>query len=182
MSEEKREQIKMEIVKYKQDSRYILEKVKKAGLPIPDRDDNDDLHAEWSSIKKSYSGLSNVPSHKLGEFLDKFNSVLAYGFYCTAIADYEHVWAKNVRDFALAKMLLTVPSCKTVALQEAMVLDADTDGAYQELCKDYDSKYAGYKLMSALVNGYEKQAESISREITRRGNQNSLNGRNENIK
>ena len=130
------EQIRMDIDKM-DGIQSVLATLLKSGLPTPGKV-NSSIETEWESIKQQYGGLSNVPSHLLGEFLDKFCTVLGYAYYCLGIADYESMTTRTQKEFAFNELFLIQPTMSNRETQSAMV---HAEEFYQELTNKHLIEY-----------------------------------------
>jgi hypothetical protein len=161
-----RQQIEQEISNYTV-RETTMAKINKAGLPIPTKPEElaegINIFTEWEQMKKNYGGIANVPFPTLGEYLDKWTSVVAYARWVEAIADIDQATAREIRD-TIKKQLYTLQEGGR-ELREAMI-------HIEPLCREWEQKYTENLSMliavKALREGYEKRADAISREITRR--------------
>lgn len=144
-------------------------KIEKAGLPIPSKPEElakgMNIFTEWENMLKNYGGIANVPFSVLGEYLDKWTSVIAYARWVEAIADIDQATAREIRD-TIKKQLYVIQEGSR-ELREAMV---HTEPLYREWEQKYTESLSMMIAVKALREGYEKRAEAISREITRRLN------------
>ncbi len=176
LSDRSANDIRKEIENFNQ-TKSIVNIILKAGIPIPNKVDID-LEDEWGAVKNKYNGLSNIPSPLLGEYLDKFSTILGYAYYCQAIADYESMSLKTQKEFAKEKLFLIQPTMSNKDTQVALV---HNEPLYCELTEKYLIEYGKWRIITALVNSYERKTEAISREITRRGNEINFDNRSHNI-
>lgn len=161
-----REQIKHDLDEYAVRAE-TMNRLKKAGLPMPKAPnawEDEDIFAEWDNLKKTYGGVSNIPFNTLGDFLDKWSSIISYARWVEAIADMDLTTSREIRD-TIKKQLYTIQEGSR-ELRDASV---HTDPMYIEYEKKFVADSAMYTATRALREGYEYRANSISREITRRG-------------
>lgn len=137
-----------------------------------------DVESDWDEIRTKFGGISNVPYAMLGDYLDKFNSALGFAYYCLAIADTESIALKTRLDFVKDQLFLTMPTMSNKDTQYAMVL---SEPEVIKMTAEYTKEYGKWKILAAIVNSYERKAEAISREITRRGAEASLSNRASNV-
>ena len=144
-------------------------KIEKAGLPIPSKPEElaegIDIFSEWENMKKAYGGIANIPFTVLGDYLDKWTSIVAYARWVEAIADIDQATAREIRD-TIKKQLYTLQEGGR-ELREAMV---HTEPLYREWEQKYTESLSMMIAVKALREGYERRADAISREITRRMN------------
>lgn len=143
-----------------------MERIQKAGLPIPHRPnaDSNNLFTEWENIKKQYGGIGNIPHRELGDFLDRWIQMLSYARWVEAVADIDFTVTKETRD-TIKKQLYTIQEGGR-ELRDASVY---IDPLFLEWEKKYIEQYATYMAIKSLREGYEYRVHAISREITRRG-------------
>lgn len=155
----------MEVFKKTQD------KIRRAGLITPPKPQDAvqgiDLFTEWENMKKKYGGVANIPFKELGEFLDRWTAMIAYARWTEAIADIEQQSAREIRD-TVQKQLYTIQDGGR-EIRAAMVA---TEELYMKWESEYTEKIALFTAIKGLREGYEQRANAISREITRRGNDN----------
>ena len=146
-----------------------MAKVQKAGLPVPSKPtdlvEGVDIFTEWEQMKKNYGGIANVPFPALGDYLDRWTSVVAYARWVEATADIDQATAREVRD-TIKKQLYTLQEGGR-ELREAMV---HVEPLYREWEQKYTESLSMMIAVKALREGYERRADAISREITRRTN------------
>lgn len=145
-----------------------MAKLKKAGLPIPfrpvDAAEGVDLFTEWESLKKKHGGIANIPYAELGDFLDRWTQMLSYARWVEAVADIDQATAREIRD-TIKKQLYCIQEGGR-ELRDAAV---NTEPMYIEWEKRYIESLSVYLLSKALREGYEYRSNAISREISRRG-------------
>lgn len=145
----------------------------KAGLPIPSKPvanvEGADIFKEWDNLRKMYGGVANIPHDELGDFLDRWNSLIAYARWVEAVADIEQATARETRDTIKKQLYMNQDGGRE--LRDAAVT---TDPLYIEWETTYTINLARYIAVKALREGYEYRMASISREITRRGD--DING------
>jgi hypothetical protein len=163
-----RQQIEQEISNYTV-RETTMAKITKAGLPIPDKPkdlmDGTDIFSEWEQMKKNYGGIANIPFPALGDYLDRWTSMVAYARWVEAIADIDQATAREVRD-TIKKQLYTLQEGGR-ELREAKV---HIEPLYREWEQKYTESLSMMIAVKALREGYERRADAISREITRRMN------------
>jgi len=146
-----------------------MAKIKKAGLPVPpkpkDAVNGTNLFIEWENLRKTYGGVANIPAAELGDFLDRWASMLAYARWVEAIADIDRATAEEIRD-TIRKQLYTLQE-GTREMKDALVY---TEPLYIEWECKYTEALSMYIAAKALREGYEHRLYAVSREITRRGN------------
>ena len=156
-----------------------MAKVQKAGLPIPSKPvdlvEGVDIFTEWEKMKKNYGGIANIPFAVLGDYLDKWTSVVSYARWVEAVADIDQATAREIRDI-VKKQLYTLQEGGR-ELREAMV---HVEPLYREWEQKYTESLSMMIAVKALREGYERRADAISREITRRMNDVLDNRRNDN--
>jgi len=154
------------------ESREITKsKIVKAGLPIPpkpqDAINNVDIFTEWENVKKKYGGVANIPDHQLGDFLDRWSSMISYARWVEAVADIDQATSREIRD-TIKKQLYT--------LQEGGREIRDAKVYVNPMYTKWETKYTEnlsmYIAVKALREGYEYRVNAISREITRRSTDN----------
>lgn len=147
------------------------DKLKRAGLVIPPKPQDAvqgiDLFSEWENLKKKYGGVANIPYPELGEFLDRWTSMIAYARWTEAVADIDQQSAREIRD-TVQKQLYTIQDGGR-EIRAAMVA---TEPIYIKWENEFTEKVALYTAIRGLREGYEQRANAISREITRRGSDN----------
>lgn len=160
-----REQIQKEVDDYAVRAE-TMNKLKQAGLPIPKATafGDSDIFDEWDNLKKTYGGVSNIPFNTLGDFLDKWTGIISYARWVEAIADMDLTTSREIRD-TIKKQLYTIQDGGR-ELRDASV---HIDPMFVEYEKKFVADSAMYTATRALREGYEYRANSISREITRRG-------------
>lgn len=146
-----------------------MAKVQKAGLPVPSKPtdlvEGVDIFTEWEKMKKNYGGIANIPFPILGDYLDKWTSVVSYARWVEAVADIDQATAREIRDI-VKKQLYTLQEGGR-ELREAMV---HVEPLYREWEQKYTESLSMMIAVKALREGYERRADAISREITRRTN------------
>lgn len=144
-------------------------KIAKAGLPFPSKPtelaEGIDIFTEWEQMKKSYGGIANIPFPVLGDYLDKWTSIVAYARWVEAVADIDQATAREIRD-TIKKQLYTLQEGAR-ELREAKV---HIEPLYREWEQKYTESLSMMIAVKALREGYERRADAISREITRRMN------------
>ncbi len=145
-----------------------MAKLKKAGLPIPSRPadaaEGVDLFAEWESLKKKYGGIASIPYPELGDFLDRWTQMLSYARWVEAVADIDQCTAREIRD-TIKKQLY----CLQEGGRELKDAAVHMEPMYVEWEKRYVENLSTFILSEALREGYEYRSGAISREISRRG-------------
>ncbi|SNS21026.1 hypothetical protein SAMN05446037_100637 [Anaerovirgula multivorans] len=163
-----RRQIEGELNEYT-NSRVIISKVQKAGLPIPPKPvelaEGVNIFTEWEKVKKQHGGMANIPFHILGDFLDRWTSVLAYARWCEAITDIDQASAREIRD-TVKQQLYTLQD----GGREIRSAEVCTEPIYREWEKKYTESLTLMLATKALREGYEQRVFALSRELTRRGN------------
>lgn len=163
-----REQVEKEITNYAV-RELTMSKIKKAGLSIPpkpeDLADGVNLFNEWDNLKSSYGGIANIPFPILGDFLDKWTSLVSYARWVEAVADIDQATAREIRD--TIKKQLYVLQEGSRELREASV---HTEELYREWEQKYVENLSMLIAVKGLREGYEQRVDAISREITRRIN------------
>jgi hypothetical protein len=157
------EQIKQELENLKFLD-FTLSKIKKAGMCIPERpNDNQNLFKEWETLKRKHRSMSNIPFEELGEFLDRWTSLISYTRWVESVADLEQQSTKEVRD--MVKKQLYVNKDGNREMKDALV---HIDPIYKDIEKKYIEKLSLYTSIRGLREGYETRSNAISREISRR--------------
>lgn len=161
-----REQISEDISKL-EIMRKTQDKLKRAGLTIPPKPtecaEGVNIYSEWDNLKRRFGGVANIPFTELGDFLDRFSSLIAYARWTEAVADMDQQSAREIRD-TINKQLYTIQDGSR-ELRSAMVT---VDPLYVEWENNYIEKFALYTAVKGLREGYEGRANALSREITRR--------------
>jgi hypothetical protein len=157
-----------------------INRLKKSGLIFPRRvtvpreflDEQDNLIIP--------EDVSDIPTEELGRYLSIFTSLASYYDSIVACADIDFTTAARVKDFIEAESLLRYSEKKkskeyssVTELKAARQLDEQVIKAQDW----YDAQDAMFKLSKALLSGIERILFLLSREITRRGNQGSYEGR-----
>jgi hypothetical protein len=157
------EQIKKEIESFRVFD-VSLCKIKTAGMIIPEKPvDSLNLFKEWETLKRKHGSVGNIPFEELGDFLDKWTSLISYTRWVEAVADVEQQSAKEVRD--TVKKQLYVEKDGNREMKDALV---HVDPIFVNLEKEYTEKLALYISIRGLREGYETRSNAISREISRR--------------
>ncbi len=145
-----------------------MAKIKKANLPIPSRPvdvaEGVDIFIEWEKLKKKYGGMANMPYPELGEFLDRWTQLLAYARWVEAVADIDQISAKEIRDTIKKQLYVLEEGGRE--LKDAVT---NTEPLFIEWQRKYIESISTYLLAKALREGYEYRCNAISREISRRG-------------
>ena len=145
-----RQQIEQEITNYTV-RETTMAKITKAGLPIPDKPkdliDGVDIFFEWEQMKKSYGGIANIPFPALGDYLDRWTSMVAYARWVEAIADIDQATAREVRD-TIKKQLYTLQEGGR-ELREAMV-------HIEPLYREWEQKYTESLSMMIAVKALRR--------------------------
>lgn len=150
----------------------VLERIKRAGLPIPQKPTEPEVMSEeWDRMNQQHGGLSSIPFHELGNFLGKWEALAAYARYVEAVADLERTALKERKDHV--KSRLYVLSEGTREIRYAL---CQSDPLYVDLQHRYEFADATFTVARSLREGYEGKVSAISREITRRGNEASGTG------
>lgn len=145
----------------------VINSIKNAGLIVPPRPEySEDLFNEWEEMKKKYGGIGNIPFQVLGEYLDKWNSLIAYALWVEAAADIERATAREIRD-TIKNQLYTLQD----GGRELRAASVTIEPLYVKWENNYVEKEAVYTAVRSLREGYEQRAAAISREITRRINE-----------
>lgn len=162
-----RDDIKKTVERMMSKSKNVIQQLKTIGLPIPQKPEslgNMNIFQEWEQLKKQYGGVGNVPHKELGEFLDKWNSLISYARWLEAVADAKQANSREIRD-TIKKQLYTLQEGSRET-KDALV---HTDPLYLQWEEQYIEDLTYYITLKALRESYEYRATSISREITRRG-------------
>ncbi|NLZ54293.1 MAG: hypothetical protein GX892_14330 [Thermoanaerobacteraceae bacterium] len=163
-----RQQIEQEVKNYSV-REATMAKIQKAGLPIPDKPpdlvEGVNVFTEWDNLVKSHGGIANIPFSILGDYLDKWTSIVSYARWVEAIADIDQATAREIRD-TIKKQLYTIQDGGR-ELREALV---HIEPLYREWEQKYVESLSMLIAVKALREGYERRADAISREITRRMN------------
>ncbi len=145
----------------------VTESIHSTGLIIPPRPTNsEDLFKEWESFKNKYKGLGDMPYSALGDFLDRWASLIAYALWVEAAADTEYRTAREIRD-TVKNQLYTLQE----GGREIRAATVSTEELYIKWQTKCIEKEAIYIAIRSLREGYEHRASSISREITRRNSE-----------
>lgn len=138
-----------------------------AGLVIPKKPtqqvDGVSIFDEWDRMKRQYGGVANIPNSELGEYLDKWTSLIAYARWTEAVADMKQQSAREIRD-TVQKQLYTLQDGSR-EIRAAMV---SIEPIYLKWEKEFTERQALYIAVKGLREGYEQRAFSISREVSRR--------------
>jgi hypothetical protein len=146
-------------------SKESLIKIKKAGFPIPEKPSQcENLFNEWNTLKLKYGGISNIPYSELGEYLDKWASVISYTRWVEANSDIICSNSREIKDM-VKKQLYTLQDGSR-EMKDALVY---CDELYIKWENKYLEDLSLYTMLKALREGYEQRMIAISREITRRG-------------
>lgn len=142
--------------------------IAKAGLPVPPKPDDAvkgiDLFTEWERMKGRYGGVANIPFSDLGDFLDRWTTMISYARWVEAVADIDQATAREVRD-TIKKQLYTVQD----GSREIRDASVHIEPIYISWVHKYVDNLSMWISVKALREGYEHRANAISREITRRG-------------
>lgn len=166
-------------VKEIQDFKYREEakaKVMKAGLIFPAQPNIPDELMDGTGHIQLPSDLTAVSDDELGMYLTIFTGLSAYGTAVVANADIDWTVAERIATFAERYEIIKLPkdSQKNDDLRYGSVHRL---GYVRELRKDELEKQATFKMATAMVAGYEKMSNAVSREITRRANTFRAEGR-----
>lgn len=172
-----REEIKRNIDNFIKAKEQALIKLKKANLPIPDKPQNSEtLFQEWEELKRKYGGVAEIPYHILGDFLDKWASMLAYARWAEANAEINMITSREIRD-TVKKQLYNLQDGGREAKDAAVYCES----IYLEWERKYLEDLTLYTMIQALREGYEQKIAAISREITRRTDEFKDNRRSINV-
>lgn len=152
--------------KYREEARA---KVLKAGLIFPAQPNIPEELMNESGYLQLPSDLTAVSDDELGMYMTIFTGMSAYGEAVVANADIDWSVADRIATFAERYEIIKLPkdSQKNDDLRYGSVHRL---GYVRELRKDELEKQATFKMAQAMVNGYEKMMNAVSREITRRAN------------
>jgi hypothetical protein len=143
--------------------------VRRAGLPIPTAPpEMNYIQDEWDSLVRRAGGICNVPFAMLGDFLDRWTGVVSFARWLEAEADIESTLSLEIRDH-IKKQLYLVQTGTNREMRDAAVY---AEPLYIEWNLKYTTAFMNYKAVRQLREGYEMRVNAISREITRRGNDN----------
>jgi hypothetical protein len=138
-------------------------KILKAGLPKPNRyldDDNEPLNPKLDLQ------LASVDNGTLGRLMAEFTAAAEYAAYAAAVADINKSIEESVLEFVEAKTRLR----KTGTVQHKSDKTA-VDPHVVRARAGYLEKEAVAKLSATILKNYERALSTISREITRRQNE-----------
>lgn len=146
-------------------SKKVYQKIVNTNLPIPPKPPNSEtLFQEWDQIKAKYGTIAEVPYHVLGNYLDRWASLIAYARWAEASADINQATSREIRD-VVKKQLYSLQEGSRET-KDALVY---TEDLYIKWEKQYIEDLTTYIMVKALREGYEQRMNAISREITRRG-------------
>lgn len=142
-------------------------KLQQVGLCVPptptDVTQHSNLYVEWDALVRQCGGLGNVPFDKLGDYLDRWAGLSAYARWAEASADIQRTIATEMRDTVKKQLYL---------LQDGNREMRDASVFVEPIFLHWEGKFLEYTTlytaMKSLREGYEKRADAISREITRR--------------
>ena len=172
-----REDIKRNIDTFIKTKEQALYKLKKANFPIPDKPQNSEtLFQEWDELKKRYGSVADIPYHTLGDFLDRWASMLAYARWAESNAEINMITSREIRD-TVKKQLYNLQDGGREAKDAAVY----NENIYLEWERKYLEDTTLYSMIVSLREGYEQKMSAISREITRRGDDFKDSRRSSNI-
>ncbi len=151
-------------------SSKVSAKLQASGLPVIKKptalDSKINIFDEWETLKKTYGGIGNIPFEELGNYLDKWTSLVSYARWMEAIADIKQTTSREIRDTA-EKQLYTLQE----GGRELRAASVHTESIYIEWENKYLEDYTYYISIKGLREAYEFRANAISREITRRASE-----------
>lgn len=110
--------------------------------------------------------LSRIGTTELGEMLGIWTTVMAYAQYEVARTDIDKTARWNRYEFARKKLYLSLVD-KGGMNEEQRKAEVYVQTA--QLRADFEVAKAKYVLVSALLGGYSKYYQALSRELSRRG-------------
>lgn len=136
-----------------------MQRIETVGLMTPDRPKGAD------GAPRLPDDIDNLEDKELGYYLGIYARWCEYAEYIVAHADVKHALTASTHEFISAKVRLM----KTGTVQDKSS-KTHIDIRYQESLLGMESEFATLRLTKALLAGYQKIYEALSREITRRQN------------
>lgn len=150
----------------------VAAKLKISSLPVPKKpdflNDNITIFDEWDRLKKNYGGIANIPFNELGDYLDKWSSLISYARWIEAVADIKQATSREIRDIVEKQLYVLQDGGR-----ELRAAAVHTEPLYIQWENKFIEDFAYYIAVKGLREGYECRANSISREITRRTTESS---------
>lgn len=145
-------------------------KVRKAGLSFPTRPNIPEPLQQPNGDVRLPEDVTNLSDRDLGRYLSVFSALSSYAQCIVALADIEYTTAENIAQMAERFEILDLPKQrrKNDDLRYGSVHLIDY---VFELRQDAMKKQANYKMVEGVLASYERAINSLSREITRRGNE-----------
>jgi len=152
--------------KYREEAKA---KVLKAGLLFPAQPNIPEELLDDTGHLMLPNDLTAVTDDELGMYLTIFTGMSSYGEGVVANADIDWTVADRVATFAERYEIIRLPkdSQKNDDLRYGAVQRL---GYIRDLRKDELEKQSTLKMVRAMVSGYDKMLNAVSREITRRAN------------
>lgn len=163
------------------DRQKAVKRLKKSGLVFPEQVDipPEFLNEDGNLIIPE--DVSSLATADLARYLSIFTSLAAYYEVVVASADIDKSTAERVMDFVGAKLLLDDEISDNYSTVTEKKAARETDETYMRARDWYDEQKATYKMAEALLEGFDRIVFMLSREITRRGNTSSQQGRDEKV-
>ena len=170
INKDKAEHPKVEKLKEMEQKERAKARIKKAGLSFPSRPEIPPELQEPNGDVKLPEDVTAIPDKKLGQYLSIFNSLASYAQCIVAIADIEKTTAENIARMAERFEIQDLPKSrrKNEDLRYGSVYLIDY---VFDLRQEAIEKRADYKMAESVLQSYERAIQSLSREITRRGNE-----------
>jgi hypothetical protein len=122
------------------------------------------------------SDITSVSSEQLGELMTRLTSWTDYISSQMTMAQLEERAALKKRDFAENTMLIRRMGSQAKGERVTTVkAEIAVSPDIVQLDNDYEEKYAYRKLVEMLLTNHERDLQLVSREITRRQNENRRN-------
>lgn len=160
------EVVEIQNFKYREEAKA---KVLKVGLVFPAQPNVPSGLSDGQGHITLPPDLTAVTDDELGMYMTAFTGLLVYGQCVVANADIDWAAADRVATFAERYEIINLPKDyqKNDDLRYGSVHRLEY---VRELRKDELAKQSILKMANAMVQGYDKMLQAVSREITRRAN------------
>lgn len=135
-------------------------KIRKAGLPHP----RQAVDSEGEILRPDLNGLAGMDNVSLGKLLAELTSVCDYTAYAAAIADVNLTVETAVFEYVRSKVRISKTG-KVHESRDKTIVDPRVVSAQASLLE----KQAIAALTKVLLENYQRDWQTVSREITRRG-------------
>lgn len=121
------------------------------------------IFQKWSSLRKRYGSVANIPNWELADYLDQWAELLAYARYQEAITDIDAGTLQEIRDRLYDQVYISEEGGRE--LRAAL---AGADAMFVEYSEKFTEAVVHNKLVRSLRESYEYRYNAVSREISRR--------------